>query len=399
MNKTTLANKIYEPILKQKKVYFNPHIRTKEEQDKHIYSLYVKKMKAREQLLDKYEEMAPSEPEYTFQPEISRESRLIARRLREDSVESLESVEGFFNSKYLLTHQRASLDRLSRRSSKELRITKREDSQRVIYRLDGSMVEPGRKRSKRGLSIPINDMTMATFERNMRREHSQTMRSPYTCRDDVENKRLILSRRDKRKDKALTQRILRSRSRKKSRSKSRSRNNSKFTNNKMSGAITARSKSMARLVQKIHIPDPSPNNKNPTSRRTRSRSKPALSRSNLSNSSFISKRSKSKKRVSRRPFDPVKSGNRMYSRAREYQQKKQIARMGVTDGFFQPRINHTKEVCKQNVRRLIDVLDMRLNRSKMVESSENLNWVNFNENRILESKVPYELRRNKKNFF
>jgi hypothetical protein len=89
----------------------------------------------------------------------------------------------------------------------------------------------------------------------------------------------------------------------------------------------------------------------------------------------------------------------MFNNARLLQQKKQLAKLDSTDGFFKPRIKHTKEVCKQNVRRLIDVLDMRLSKNKRVVENENVSLVNYDEYRVIENKVPYELKRNHYKFY
>ena len=70
-----------------------------------------------------------------------------------------------------------------------------------------------------------------------------------------------------------------------------------------------------------------------------------------------------------------------------------MAKLDSTTGYFKPRIKHTKEVCKENVRRLIDVLDMRLNKNRISADNENVSFVNYDEYRVIESKIPHELKK------
>lgn len=326
-------------------------------------------MTRRENLLEKYEEMALAEPQFPFKPEISKETRMIARRLRRGSVESYESIEGFFNSKSLLTHQRGSVERISRKSFEEVLgdHRHRQNSQRTIYPVDTSSYYQSKTSRRSIASIPINDITMASFERELRRE-----KSPYR---DIDNQRLIMSRRDIKKDLELTQKILRSRSRKRTQTKSIKR---------QSSALVTRTKTPKRLVKKIYIPNPLKISQNLQNQNSQISLK------------SIKKRSKSqlsKKRSKRKPFDPIKSGNRLHKKAKEYQQNRHFAKMDLNVGLFKPNRKRKKEICKKNVKRLINVLDMRLNRTKMVETPENVNWLDYNNHRILENNVPTDLRR------
>lgn len=371
--KAELASKVYEDFLKKRKVHFNPKRRTAKEQNNHIMSLHLKKYIAKEKLEIKYEEKKKPKI-YPFQPKINYNSREIARDIRRTS-KSIESISRKTSSKsrdlLLLTTARSKSNKRRFFKSPAIINQSRSSKSRVVFRHDGGVWYPGDSETFREITTSSR---MNSSLDNLRRDSLYERKKRRTSRS--------VKRRERYGEKPHTSRPKRKYS---SRSKSHK-----------SGIISSRDKSLSKLVRfsRKHSLYSNPRNSRKTS----------LNNSNidLDTIEFVESSTDKlylkKKRKSRTPFnDIIESSNRLHSKAREYEEKKRQAKKDSLVDMFKPKLNTQKEMCKQSVKRLIHVLDMRFNKLNRV-NKENLNQVQM-EQKINHQKISKNLQKSGRRMF
>lgn len=374
--KVQMAERLYDDYLKRKKIFFHPQRRTAKEQNNHIMSLHLKKMIAKERLEIKYEDQKIPK-NYTFKPSINYTSREIAREIRRSStVDSRSRSRRSERSqdKKLLTTVRSKSGRRRFYKSPALSKTSRTRN-KVIFKHDGGVLLPGESHVLR------QSKTTLTVDSKVRRKRDSFV---------YEKRRKSVSRSFSRRERygEVSVRSKRGKKKRKKRSKSRK-----------SGVIKSRNKSMSRLA-KTSRRNSLYSNPNP---RTNKRKSLIATNVDLDNIEFIES-SKDKlnfrkqRKKSRKPFkDIFEASNRLHMKARELEKRKKVAKRESVDHLFKPKLNRQKEICKQNVKRLIQVLDMRFNKMKKT-NDENVINVQVKP-RVNHQKIPQQLYKNRKRIF
>lgn len=364
-----LAKEAYEGYLKKKKVYFNPKKRSAREQNNHIISLQLKKMIAKEKLEIKYEDYRKPK-EYSFQPTINYNSREIAKDIKKTLETSRSKISTGSRDFTLLTTVRSKSSKSRRKFLKSPALMSRSRTKsRVVFKHDGGIQFPGN-----------NDFE--NYEKSIKEDNE------YPKRRSLSN---AFSRR-KANSRSLKRRI---RYGEKSYEPKRK---VKRTVSQKSNVLGSRRRSSSRIVQR------SQRSSNLTSRReiknNPNNQKKILNQSlDIENVHFFQSNNRGLETCRERiPFNNIiESSNRMHLKAREYMLKKKQVRKESTENFFKPNTNVKKEICKENVRRLIQVLDMRFNKLNRVTNKEKIKELEVSD-RLIHTKIPNQLYEKRKRF-